>query len=170
MGYIRVNWPDSQKYSALTDEEFEQYEEDGIIKFCDEGDYFIDEDYIDEIDNICDARNSGYDDCEDEDTSDLVTLDSLLHSDNQEDLERGSKIKAALEKIATNDAASSAGDIELKKPLELPSRDDDIYGFYVYKNWVYLLTCDGRDVDPLYVEPEFLEQFIEAVDSEINFK
>ena len=166
MGYIKVNWPDSQKYSALTDEEFEQYEEDGIIVFCDEGDYLIDEDYIDEIDAICNSRISG---CG-EDEPDFETLSSLLNSDTQEDVDRGNKIKAALEKIATNDAASNAGDIELKKPLELPSRDDDVYGFYVYKNWVYLLTCDGRDVDPLYVEPAFLEQFIKAVNSEINFK
>ena len=79
MGYIKVSWPDNQRYSALTDEEFEQYEEDGAIVFCDEGDYLIDEDYIDEIDDICDARNTGYEDCED--ASDLVTLDSLLSSD-----------------------------------------------------------------------------------------
>lgn len=164
MGYIKVSWPDNQKYSALTDEEFEQYEEDGIIVFCDEGDYLIDEDYIDEIDNICDARNSGYDDCEDEDTSDLVTLDSLLHSDNQEDIERGSKIKASLEKIAATAIELGAGDIELRNLLKLPSRDDNVYGFYGYENWVYLLTCEGRDVDPLDVEPEFLEKFIEAVD------
>lgn len=165
MGYIKVSWPDNQKYSALTDEESEQYEEDGIIVFCDEGDYLIDEDYIDEIDAICNSRISG---CA-EDEPDFETLRSLLNSDKQEDIDRGNKIKASLEKIATS-LASSAGDIELKKELELPSRDDNVYGFYVYKNWVYLLTCDGRDVDPLYVEPDFLEQFIEAVDSEINFK
>ena len=159
MGYIRVNWPDSQKYSALTDEQFEQYEEDGIIVFCDEGDYLIDEEYIDEIDDICDARNAGYEDYED--APDLVTLNTLLSSDNQEDVERGSKIKASLEKIAA--AAVEAGDIELKNLLELPSRDDNVYGFYSHENWVYLLTCDGRDVDPLDVEPEFLEKFIEVV-------
>ena len=165
MGYIKVSWPDNQKYSALTDEEFEQYEEDGIIVFCDEGDYLIDEDYIDEIDTICNSRISG---CAD-DEPDFETLSSLLNSDKQEDIDRGNKIKASLEKIATTLAAST-GDIELKKELELPSRDDNVYGFYVYKNWVYLLTCDGRDVDPLHVEPEFLEQFIEAVNTEINFK
>ena len=168
MGYIKVSWPDNQKYSALTDEEFEQYEEDGIIVFCDEGDYLIDEDYIDEIDDICDARNSGYEDCED--ASDLVTLNSLLHSDNQEDVERGSKIKESLEKIAIIAVESCAGDIELKNLLELPSRDDNVYGFYGHENWVYLLTCDGRDVDPLDVEPEFLEKFIEAVAVEGNIK
>ena len=169
MGYIKVSWPDNQKYSALTDEEFEQYEEDGAIVFCDEGDYLIDEDYIDEIDDICDARNSGYDDCED--TSDLVTLNSLLSSDNKEELERGIKIKESIKDFAMSiEHESKKGDIELKNLLELPSRDDNVYGFYVYKNWVYLLTCDGRDVDPLYVEPDFLEQFIEAVNSEINFK
>lgn len=59
MGYIKVSWPDNQKYSTLTDEEFEQYKEDGIIGFCDEGDYLIDEDYIDEIDAICNSRISG---------------------------------------------------------------------------------------------------------------
>ena len=168
MGYIKVNWPDSQKYSALTDEEFEQYEEEGIIVFCDEGDYLIDEEYIDEIDDICDARNAGYEDYED--APDLVTLDTLLHSDNQEDIERGSKIKASLENIAAVVAKSDTGDIELKNLLELPSRDDNVYGFYVYENWVYLLTCEGYDVDPLNVEPEFLEKFIEAVAAERNIK
>ena len=166
MGYVKVSWPDSQKFAALTDDEFEQYEEDGIIIFGSDDSYLIDEDYIDEIDDICNSRISG---CG-EDEPDFITLNSLLNSDSQEDIDRGTKIKDSLEKIAANDAASSAGDIELKKELELPSRDDNVYGFYVYKNWVYLLTCDGRDVDPLYVEPEFLEQFIEAVNSEINFK
>ena len=116
MGYIKVSWPDNQKYSALTDEEFEQYEEDGIIVFCDEGDYLIDEDYIDEIDDICDARNSGYDDCED--TSDLVTLSSLLSSDNKEELERGIKIKESIKDFAMSIAdESKGGDIELKNLL-----------------------------------------------------
>ena len=166
MGYIKVSWPDNQRYSALTDEEFEQYAEDDIIVFCDEGDYLIDEDYIDEINDICDARNSGYDGCED--ASPLVTLDTLLHSDNQEDVERGSKIKASLEKIAA--AAVEADGIKLKNLLELPSRDGSVYGFFGYENWVYLLTCDGRDVDPLDVEPEFLEKFIESVAVEGSIK
>ena len=165
MGYVKVGWPDNQKYLTLTDEEFEQYEEDGIIIFGSDDSYLIDEDYIDEIDDICNSRISG---CAD-DEPDFETLSSLLNSDKQEDIDRGTKIKESLEKIATTLAAST-GDIELKKELELPSRDDNVYGFYVYKNWVYLLTCDGRDVDPLYVEPDFLEQFIEAVNSEINFK
>ena len=166
MGYIKVSWPDSQKFAVLTDDEFELYEEDNILVLDSDGNYLVNEDYFDEIDAICNSRISG---CG-EDDPDFITLDSLLNSDSQEDVERGTKIKESLEKIAANDAASSAGDIELKKELELPSRDDNVYGFYVYKNWVYLLTCDGRDVDPLYVEPDFLEQFIEAVNSEINFK
>lgn len=165
MGYVKVGWPDSQKFAVLTDDEFELYEEDNILVLDSDGNYLVDEDYIDEIDTICNSRISG---CG-EDEPDFITLNSLLNSDSQEDVERGSKIKESLEKIATS-LASSDGDIELKKELELPSRDDNVYGFYVYKNWVYLLTCDGRDVDPLYVEPEFLEQFIEAVNSEINFK
>lgn len=166
MGYVKVGWPDSQKFAVLTDDEFKLYEEDNILVLDSDGNYLVNEDYIDEIDAICNSRISG---CG-EDEPDFITLNSLLNSDTQEDVDRGNKIKASLEKIATNDAASSAGDIELKKELELPSRDDNVYGFYVYKNWVYLLTCDGRDVDPLYVEPDFLEQFIEAVNSEINFK
>lgn len=166
MGYVKVGWPDSQKFAVLTDDEFKLYEEDNILVLDSDGNYLVNEDYIDEIDAICNSRISG---CG-EDEPDFITLNSLLNSDTQEDVGRGNKIKASLEKIATNDAASSAGDIELKKELELPSRDDNVYGFYVYKNWVYLLTCDGRDVDPLYVEPDFLEQFIEAVNSEINFK
>ena len=165
MGYVKVGWPYSQKFAVLTDDEFELYEEDNILVLDSDGNYLVNEDYADEIDAICNSRISG---CA-EDEPDFETLRSLLNSDKQEDIDRGNKIKASLEKIATS-LASSAGDIELKKELELPSRDDNVYGFYVYKNWVYLLTCDGRDVDPLYVEPDFLEQFIEAVNSEINFK
>ena len=131
----------------------------------------IDEDYIDEIDNICDARNSGYDDCEDEDTSDLVTLSSLLSSDNKEELERGIKIKESIKDFAMSiEHKSKKGDIELKTPMEIPSRGEDVYTFYVYKNWVYLLTCDGRDVDPFDVEPEFLEKFMKSVTVEGNIK
>ena len=165
MGYVKVGWPYSQKFAVLTDDEFELYEEDNILVLDSDGNYLVNEDYADEIDAICNSRISG---CA-EDEPDFETLRSLLNSDKQEDIDRGNKIKASLEKIATS-LASSAGDIELKKELELPSRDDNVYGFYVYKNWVYLLTCDGRDVDPLYVEPDFLEQFIEAVNTEINFK
>ena len=165
MGYVKVGWPYSQKFAVLTDDEFELYEEDNILVLDSDGNYLVNEDYADEIDAICNSRISG---CAD-DEPDFETLSSLLNSDKQEDIDRGNKIKASLEKIATS-LASSAGDIELKKELELPSRDDNVYGFYVYKNWVYLLTCDGRDVDPLYVEPDFLEQFIEAVNNEINFK
>ena len=169
MGYIKVSWPDNQKYSALTNEEFEQYEEDGIIVFCDEGDYLIDEDYIDEIDDICDARNTGYEDCED--ISDLVTLNSLLSSDNKEELERGIKIKESIKDFAMSiEHKSKKGDIELKTPMEIPSRGEKVYAFYVYKNWVYLLTCDGRDVDPFDVEPEFLEKFMKSVTVEGNIK
>lgn len=56
MAYIRVGWPDNQKYTKLTDEELEQYEADEIIVFGTDGDYLIDEDYIDEIDEICEER------------------------------------------------------------------------------------------------------------------
>lgn len=169
MGYIKVSWPDNQKYSALTDEEFEQYEEDGIIVFCDEGDYLIDEEYIDEIDDICDARNTGYEDYED--APDLVTLYSLLSSDNKEELERGIKIKESIKDFAMSiEHKSKKGDIELKTPMEIPSRGEEVYAFYVYKNWVYLLTCDGRDVDPFDVEPEFLEKFMKSVTVEGNIK
>ena len=56
MAYIRVGWPDNQKYTKLTEEELEQYEEDEIIVFGTDGDYLIDEDYIDEIDEICEER------------------------------------------------------------------------------------------------------------------
>ena len=169
MGYIKVSWPDNQKYSALTDEEFEQYKEDGIIEFCDEGDYLIDEDYIDEIDDICDARNAGYEDCED--ASDLVTLSSLLSSDNKEELERGIKIKESIKDFAMSiEHKSKKGDIKLKTPMEIPSRGEKVYAFYVYKNWVYLVTCDGRDVDPFDVEPEFLEKFMKTVTVEGNIK
>lgn len=61
MAYIRVGWPDNQKYTKLTDEELEQYEENEIIVFGTDGDYLIDEDYIDEIDDICEERLLSFD-------------------------------------------------------------------------------------------------------------
>ena len=61
MAYIRVGWPDNQKYTKLTDEELEQYEADEIIVFGTDGDYLIDEDYIDEIDEICEERLLSFD-------------------------------------------------------------------------------------------------------------
>ena len=66
--------------------------------------------------------------------------------------------------------ASKKGDIELKTPMEIPSRGEDVYAFYVYKNWIYLLLYDGRDVDPFDVEPEFLEKFMKSVTVEGNIK
>ena len=65
---------------------------------------------------------------------------------------------------------AKGGDIELKTPMEIPSRGEEVYAFYVDKNWIYLLLYDGRDVDPFDVEPEFLEKFIKAVTVEGNIE
>jgi hypothetical protein len=56
MAYIRVNWPRSQKYNKLTDEEVEQYEAEDIMIYGPDASWIIDEDYIDEIDEICESR------------------------------------------------------------------------------------------------------------------
>ena len=103
--------------------------------------------------------------------SDLVTLNSLLSSDNKEELERGIKIKESIKDFAMSiEHESKKGDIELKTPMEIPSRGEEVYAFYVYKNWIYLLLYDGRDVDPFDVEPEFLEKFMKSITVEGNIK
>ena len=47
MGYVKVGWPDSQKFAVLTDDEFELYEEDNILVLDSDGNYLVNEDYFD---------------------------------------------------------------------------------------------------------------------------
>lgn len=60
------------------------------------------------------------------------------------------------------------GDIFLKKGVSLPSRGSIIEAFYVYENWIYLLDEEGNDIDPNYVEIEFLETFTDYIADERN--
>ena len=51
--YIRIEWPESQYFMCLTDEEMEEYG----IEFGDECSYLIPEDVYDEVEKLVQERN-----------------------------------------------------------------------------------------------------------------
>ena len=56
---IRVSWPDSQIYNQLTEDELMDYEDRGIIVYGNDCSYCIDEDYYEEITDLCWRRYYG---------------------------------------------------------------------------------------------------------------
>jgi hypothetical protein len=88
------------------------------------------------------------------DTSKSLLIE-LLKSNNKLGVEICDKIKALAKKYKNR-----KDDIELDEDIPLKSRGSNVYAFYVYENWVYLLDDCGNDIDPRYVEVEFLEKFL----------
>lgn len=146
MGYIKISWPDSQKYSSLPENVLETFEEEGIIIFGNSGSILIDEDEIEEVDRLCEV------------------------SDEEEESELPEDIKEDISSLAEkySDENKYPGDIILKKEIPLESRDSNVYGFYVYQGWIYLLDDVGADIDPNDVEVEFLEEFVHYISDENN--
>lgn len=101
---------------------------------------------------------------------DMIFLCDLLESKDASEKERGHEFKVKLEEIAQKYClvGNNGTDIELNESIPLKSRDSEVYGFYVYQNWVYLLDDCGHDIDPNNVETEFLEKFIPYVEDENN--
>lgn len=98
---------------------------------------------------------------------DKVFLTELLESNDINDLETARKFIAKIEGVAQK-YSSVETDIELKENISLESRESEVYGFYVYEGWIYLLDDSGQDIDPNEVEIDFLEKFIEYVSNEEN--
>ena len=147
MGYVRISWPDSQKYTSLPESVLESFEETEVIVFGNDGAILIDEDEIEEIDRLCEVS------------------DETEESDLPEDIK--TKISALAEKYSSEEEDVSE-DCLLKTPIPLASRKSNVYAFYVWQNWIYLLDDDGADIDPNDVEVEFLERFIEYISDENN--
>ena len=149
MSYIRVSWPDSQKYTELPEELLEQFEEEGLIVFGDDGSYLVDEDFIDELDRIIEEGipEPGESELPEEMKEDIISLAKKYSSEN------GYK-----------------GDLILKETMPLASRESNVYGFYVFQGWIYLLDDDGADIDPNDVEMEFLEKFTDYIADDRNVK
>jgi hypothetical protein len=102
--------------------------------------------------------------------NDVIFLYDLLESKNVNEMEKGHQFKVRLEDIAKKYClvGNNGTDIELNESIPLESRESEIYGFYVYEGWVYLLDDCGHDIDPNNVETEFLEKFIPYVMDENN--
>lgn len=103
---------------------------------------------------------------------DKIFLADLLESINVTDLKIGQKLKTRIENIAQkySSIVVDGTDIELKETISLESRESEVYGFYVYEEWIYLLDDSGQDIDPNGVEIDFLEKFIEYVSNEENVR
>ena len=101
---------------------------------------------------------------------DLIFLCDLLESKNADEKQRGQELQSKIEGIAEKYrlAGNNGTDIELNENIPLESRGSEVYGFYVYQGWVYLLDDEGMDIDPKNVETEFLEKFIPYVIDENN--
>ena len=93
-------------------------------------------------------------------------LESKVDSEKQMGNEFNEKIRALAEKY--KDLGGNGTDIELNENIPLESRESEVYGFYVYEGWVYLLDDCGHDIDPNNVETDFLEKFIDYVSDEGN--
>ena len=101
---------------------------------------------------------------------DLIFLCDLLDSKNTDEKQRGQELQSKIEDIAEKYclAGNNGTDIELNENIPLESRESEVYGFYVYEGWVYLLDDCGHDIDPNNVETDFLEKFIDYVSDEGN--
>ena len=101
---------------------------------------------------------------------DLIFLCDLLESKNADEKQRGQEFQSKIEGIAEKYrlAGNNGTDIELNENIPLESRESEVYGFYVYEGWVYLLDDCGHDIDPNNVETDFLEKFIDYVSDEGN--
>lgn len=150
MSYVKISWPDSQKYFSLPEDVLETLENEGTIVFADSGAILIDEDEIETVDGILET-------VEDE-------PDSFEESELPEDLKK--EITAAAKKYS--DKNKYDGDICLKKYVYLESRDSNVVAFYVWKEWIYLLTDDEMDVDLGDTEEEFVKTFLEYISDENN--
>lgn len=147
MGYIKVNWPDSQKYSELPEELLEQFEEDNLIVFGPDGSYLIDESFINELDKIIEEGIP-------------EPGESVLPEEMKE------KLISLAKKYSSENGYN--GDLVLKEPMPLASRESNVYGFYVFEGRIYLLDDEGSDIDPNDVEMEFLEKFTDYIVDERN--
>lgn len=109
---------------------------------------------------------------------DLIFLSDLLESKNTDEKQRGQEFQSKIEDIAEKycfaglngyvEGVVGSTDIMLKENMFLETRDSEVYGFYAYNGWIYLLDDDGNDIDPVNVEISFLEKFIPYVMDENN--
>ena len=97
----------------------------------------------------------------------LSELQELLDSKVDSEIERGLSLEDDIKSLAKK-YSSAKGDLELKSPIHLESRNSDVYAFYVYQGWIYLLDEDGADIDPYDVEEEFLKTFTDYIADERN--
>ena len=97
----------------------------------------------------------------------LSELQELLDSEKESEIEKGLTLEDDIKSLAKK-YAHHKGDINLKTPIHLESRNSEVHQFYVYDNWVYLLDDMGNDIDPYDVDEEFLKTFTDYISDERN--
>lgn len=145
MAYIKFNKEESERFLNIPKETLELFIKAEYIK--------INEDSTVEVD---------------ESIADIIGVMAAEGSRNMhEESELPDEIKDSLLALTKN-YSEDDGDINLKTPIYLGSRESNVIAFYVYNNWIYLLDDEGSDIDPNSVEVEFLEKFIDYISDTNN--
>ena len=98
---------------------------------------------------------------------DMIFLYELLESNDDSEKQKGNELKNRIKELAEK-YKNVKGEIEFNENIPIESRGSEVYGFYVYQEWVYLLDDSGNDIDPMNVETEFLEKFTNYASDEGN--
>ena len=147
MAYIKFNKEESERFLNIPKETLELFIKAEYLK--------INEDNTVEVD---------------ESIADIIGVMAAEGSRNMhEESELPDEIKDSLLAL-TKTYSEDDGDINLKTPIYLGSRESNVIAFYVYNNWIYLLDDEGSDIDPNSVEVEFLEKFIDYISDTNNTK
>lgn len=145
MAYIKFNKEESERFLNIPKETLERFIKAEYLK--------INEDNTIEVD---------------ENAADIIGLIATGVTHNMyEESELPDEIKDSLHAL-TKTYSEDDGDINLKTPIYLDSRESNVIAFYVYNNWIYLLDDEGSDIDPNSVEVEFLEKFIDYISDTNN--
>lgn len=145
-GYIKYTPEEAkEKFGAIAEEVLNNFKEMEFIIVEEDGSYQVEKDMVEMIEDL--ANDYGKDASEESELPENIVND----------------IVSLVQKYS-----GKSGDINLKKPMYLESRDSNVYAFYLFQNWIYLLDDEGSDIDPNDVELEFLESFLEYISDESN--
>lgn len=145
-GYIKFTPEEfKEKFGTIDEDVIENFKEIGFIIIHDDGSVEVNEEIAPTLKSI--AEDYGKDASESSELPEEVA----------------SKIVSLVKKYS-----DQKRDINLKKPMYLSSRDSNVYAFYLFQNWIYLLDEDGDDIDPNDVELDFLKSFLEYISDESN--
>lgn len=100
----------------------------------------------------------------------MLELGELLDSTNESEIERGLLIEHDLKTLVEKYSSEGIPQYDLKEPMflrKIEDMDSEVISFYIYENWIYLLT-DASDIDPYDLKEDFLKKFINYISDERN--